>query len=89
MVTLIFNFGAIDYINGIRKKPGERFGKLVRVPGLEAGYRNKRLLFCNECILFWFSWNVGIFWKMIWEEMKEVRHPDDGLAFKVAFITST
>ena len=51
MVTLIFNFGAIDYINGIRKKPGERFGKLVRVPGLEAGYRNKVYrLYCVLCI---------------------------------------
>ena len=35
---LLFNFGAIDYKNGIRKKKtGERFGKLLRGPGLEDG----------------------------------------------------
>lgn len=36
--TYYLIFWAIDYKNGIRKKKtGERFGKLLRGPGLEAG----------------------------------------------------
>lgn len=73
VTTFTFNLG-VTVKMALWKKTREMPGTWPRAPREWSWVRaNGFSLFCNEGVLFWFTWNMGTFLKNTWEEMKDGR----------------